>query len=231
MRRLRLVAALVVLGALPSFAQEATQGWSIIGGKTVGNQQTALEAGFGFPGLHGSLLRGITPTIDIGARFSFDYGIEGLTNQIVPGIKLQGLLHLKFVEAGIVSMMVAFEPGPLFHFYSGRTDILPGGFRIVSDGYTLTGLSLPIRLQLGIAASSALNVGVHLDLPMWLAFANAGQGSASFQFPILMGVGVEYFVKQNLLVYFEIRMGPTVFTNSSTATFTLISNVGIGYRF
>jgi hypothetical protein len=225
------LALLLVLASPAAFAQENTQGWSIIGGKSIGNQQTALEAGFGFPGLHGSILRGITPTIDIGGRFSFDYGIEGLTNQVVPGIKLQGLLHVSLLESGIVSLMVAFEPGPLLHFYGGRTDTLPGGIRIVTDGYTLSGLALPLRLQLGIAASSALNVGVHFDIPMWIAFANAGNGNASFQFPILAGVGVEYFVKHNFLVYFEIRMGPTIFTETSTATFTLISNVGIGYKF
>lgn len=230
MTRLTRWAVPLALVSSLAWAQESTQGWSIVGGRTIGNQQTALEAGFGFPNLHASVLRGITPTIDIGARFGFQYGIEGLTNQIVPGIKLQGLLHLSLFESGIVSMQVAFEPGPLFHFYGGRTDILPGGFRVVTDGYTFTGLALPIRLQLGIAASSALNVGVHFDLPMWIAFGT-NNNSASFQFPILMGVGVEYFVKHNFLVYFEIRMGPTIFTNSSTATFTLISNVGIGYKF
>jgi hypothetical protein len=228
MRASRFAFLLLLVSSL-AWAQESTQGWSIIGGKTVGNQQTAFEAGFGFPGLHASILRGITPQLDIGARLSFDYGLEGLTNQIVPGIKLQGLLHLMLVESGIVSVQVGFEPGPLFHFYGGHTDHI-GGITITSDGYTLTGLALPVRLQVGIAASSALNVGVHFDLPMWIAFGTNG-GSASFQFPILAGVGVEYFVKHNLLVYFEIRMGPTLFTNSSTATFTLISNVGVGYKF
>lgn len=229
MTRLNRWACAVVLVSSLAFAQDGTQGWGIIGGKTVGNQQTAVEAGLGYPGLHASLLRGVTPTLDLGARFSFDYGLEGLTNQVVPGIKLQGLLHLSLLESGIVSLMVTFEPGPLFHFYGGHTDTI-GGIRFTTDGYTLSGLALPLRLQLGIAASSALNVGVHFDLPMWIAFGS-GNNSASFQFPILAGVGVEYFVKHNMLVYFEIRMGPTIFTNSSTATFTLISNVGIGYKF
>jgi hypothetical protein len=106
-----------------------------------------------------------------------------------------------------------------------------GGFRITSDGYTAAGFALPVRLQLGLAASSALNVGIHFELPMWVAFANSANSSAVFVFPILAGVGVEYFVKHNLLVLFELRMGPTVFSDGERPVFTLISNVGIGYRF
>ncbi len=227
---MRIAVLLLTLCAGPALAQDGTQGWSVVGGRTVGNQATVLEGGFGFPGLHVSLLRGVTPKLDIGARFAFDYGIEGLVNQVVPGIKFQGLLHLNLLEQNQVSLKLTFEPGPLFHFYGpGRTSF--GPFIVVTDGYTMSGLALPLGLRLGIAASSALNVGISFELPMWIAFGNAGNTQATFQLPILMGAGVEYFVKSNLLVLFDIRMGPTLFTSSGTAQFTLVANVGVGYRF
>ncbi len=226
---MRIALLVVTLFSAEAFAQEATQGWSVVGGRTVGNNDNVVEGGFGFPGLHVSLLHGITPKVDIGGRLSFNYGLEGLVNTVVPGLKFQGLVHFNLLDSGMVSLKLAFEPGPLFHFYgAGRTYY--GPWVVVSDGYTTAGLALPVRLNLGIAASSALNVGLVFELPMWIAFATP-YNSASFQLPILMGAGVEYFVKQNALVYFELRMGPTIFTNSSTAQFTLVANIGGAYRF
>ena len=69
-------------------------------------------------------------------------------------------------------------------------------------------------------------------MPIWIRFGNdSNNNTASFQLPILLGLGVEYFLKSNLLAYFALKMGPTVFTDQGTAVFTLVANIGVGYRF
>jgi hypothetical protein len=72
-----------------------------------------------------------------------------------------------------------------------------------------------------------VNIGVSFDVPLWLSFGN----QPVLQIPILMGVGVEYFLQSNLLLNFSVRMGPTIVSNGALAVFTFEGKLGVGYRF
>lgn len=206
--------------------------WSVVGALTAPANANVVEGGLGWPGIHVSYLRGISDQLEMGGRFTFNYGVEGLLGGVVPGVKFQFLLRFKFFDNGKVSLAVRFEPGPLFYFYpsSGVITCATDQFGNVicgRSGTTVPGLVLPVGVRLGLVASSAINIGLSFDLPMWFAFARV----TTFYVPVLMGIGVEYFLQSNLLVAFNIKMGPTLSSGGGTAVFTFESKLGVGYRF
>ncbi|MBL8909252.1 MAG: hypothetical protein JNM17_00990 [Archangium sp.] len=188
------------------------QSWSAIGGKTLPPGANTLTAEVGYPGISGAYLRGVAPGINIGARVGFVYGVEGLFREGGPGLKVQGLLKVRFVDAGQISLAVGFEPG---FFVIGS--YLQG---------SRSGLALPIGFRLGIAASSAIAIGVHVDFPMWIEFGQFG----GFNLPILTGGGAEYFITSELTVFARARIGPTIRT-LRPAEVTFDAALGVSWRF
>ena len=208
--------------------------WGVVGALTAPANANVVEAGLGWPGIHASFLHGLTHQLELGGRFTFNYGVEGLLgyNTIAPGLKLQFLARFKFFDNGKVSLAARFEPGLLVYFYpsSGVITCNADQFGNVVCGRATSavgGLTIPMGVRLGIVASSALNVGVSFDLPIWFSFGR----TAIVYVPVLMGVGVEYFLQSNLLLAFNIKMGPTLTSSAGSAVFTLESKIGVGYRF
>ncbi len=230
-----LAASSIALGGPPTPPPEPPAlgggSWGVVGALTAPTNSNVVEGGLGWPGVHVSYLRGITNQLEIGARFTFNYGVEGLVGPVVPGVKFQFLLRYKLFDNRKTSLAVRFEPGPLFYFYPSRgvtcsTDPF-GNLVCGREGATAGGFTLPVGLRLGIVASSAIHVGVSFDLPMWLLFGP----TSTFLVPVLTGVGIEYFLQSNLLLSFTVKMGPTLSTSSRTAVFTFESKLGAGYRF
>jgi hypothetical protein len=190
----------------------AGQGWSTVGGKTVGRGAAVIDAGVGWPGIHTGLAYGIHSKIDLGLRFSFNWGLEGSVKDVHPGIKFQGLVKAKVYDNGFLSFALKFEPGVLGYFYSG---------------HSMWGFAFPVGAQLGLAIAGPVVVGIHLDVPMFLTF---GAGS-SFFIPLLMGGGVEYFFNSRLLMNFVVKAGPMFNTRGGDAVFVMEAKIGVAYRF
>jgi len=207
-----LLAALVFHGS-EAAAQARGQGWSVLTGRTVGSNDNVVHVQVGWPGVSVALLHGMTPKVDLGGIFNFNYGIEGDVNaDIEPGIKMQMLLRMLLVDSGRLNFGMWFAPGPLFYFRSGYR--------------ALIGFTTPIGFEFGIPVSPSANVNLGLDLPFWFYF-NRGNGAV---IPILMGGGVEYFVEHNLAVTFNLKMGPAIYTNSGVADFDLLALMGIAVK-
>jgi hypothetical protein len=212
----------VTVNSEPVVSTESRQ-VSVVTPRTVGTGGNKLEAGAGYPGLHVGYMRGILSNLDLGGRISVNYGWEGAVNRVWPGFKLQAVLRAKFFDNGKLLFGGSFSPGPLFYFPPGLS-VWPG-------------FALPVALNLGIVASSALNVGVTLEVPMWILFGT----NASLIVPILMGGGVEYFVSSTLALWFDLRMGPALYSNpgrgpygaspTGGAAFTFDGKLGVGWRF
>jgi hypothetical protein len=185
---------------------------SVIGGLTVGQGKNLVAGEVGWPGLHVSYLRGVASNLDIGVRISFDYGVQGLVSQVSPGLGVSGLVRFRLLQSGIVSLSAVFEPGPFFW--------------IDRFGYAWAGFAVPLGVRLGIAASSALLIGLSFDVPLWVQFGPIG----GLNVPFLTGLGVEYFVKSDLSVFFKTRMGPAL-RPSQRAEFAFDGLVGVGWRF
>jgi len=48
------------------------QSWSVVGARTVGQSENVFEVGAGWPGIHVSYLRGVHPSLSLGARLTFE---------------------------------------------------------------------------------------------------------------------------------------------------------------
>ena len=189
------------------------QGWSVLSGQTMGTGQTALMGQAGFPGISGTLLHGLGPSTDVGARFAFDYGGYGLGVSHFGsnlGIRFQGLLKLGLLETSKYNFALQFEPGPFFEFYG------PG---------TLVGLTMPVKFLFGIPIASALMFNMGLDIPISVVF-NSPSG---FAIGFLVGGGFEYFIDRHLSVNFNMRVGPVI-TSYSYADLGFEALMGIAYR-
>ena len=211
----KLVALLGLWFASEAQAIESTRSdWSTLSGRTVGLGQTVLLGQAGWPGFSATLLHGLAPALDLGAKLTFNYGEEGIVSQIVPGIKVQAVARVRFFDNGKLNFGMKFEPGPLVYFTSGETT---------------AGLALPLGLHLGISLSPAFLASVGVDAPVFRLFGTAG----GWVFPILFGGGLEYFVAPDLAATFNLHVGPAV----DTRGFRPVSNLaleglfGIAYRF
>jgi hypothetical protein len=200
-------------------AQESTgqssagQGWTVITGETVGAGNTVVHAQAGWPGISATLLHGYNPTIDIGGIFTFNYGYEGDVNEVHPGLKLQALGKLNFLDTPKYNLGAYFAPGFLVYFFSD-----PVG--------TLAGITFPVGLMFGVPVTSAVNVAFNFDLPMFVTFGTYGQ----FTIPILFGGGVEYFLDRNMALTFNLRMGPIIYTKGGGSDFDLQALIGLAFK-
>ena len=210
-----LLLSLLVVGAARAEevkVEDTGQAWSAVGPKTLAPGGNALEASAGYPAISAGFLHGLSSGLNVGARVGFVYGVEGMFREAAPGFKVQGLLKLRFLDSGKVSLGMTVEPGLLYY-----ASFLQG---------PRVGLTIPIGFRLGIAASSAISVAVLVDFPLWVEFGLFG----GFNFPILTGGGVEYFLTSQFAVFFRARLGPTIRTGRP-AEVTFDSALGLGYRF
>jgi opacity protein-like surface antigen len=210
--------AVLITGAASAQDVEVTkptitrgQAWSVYSGYTLGQGNTVLAGQLGWPGISATLLHGVTGEFDVGGRFGFNYGLEGMVREVVPGIRLQGVARINLVDQQRLGLALEFAPGPIFYFRRSVTQV---------------GMALPVKLSVGIPVGSAIMINAGMDVPMFVLF---GTGSY-FGIPLLFGGGVEYFVNQNLAATFNVKMGPTFRTNNRSAEFALEALFGVAYR-
>nr|WP_242588365.1 hypothetical protein [Corallococcus macrosporus] len=188
------------------------QGWSLLAADTVGSGRNMFSAQIGFPGLSLGLLHGGSDNVDIGGKFSFNWGREGLVDASDAGIKLQGWLRVMIAQTDKVSLGITFQPGPFVYFPRGNT---------------LFGMALPVAFVVGIPVGSALMVNAGIDVP-FNVYIGEGIGPV---IPILFGGGLEYFVNNNLNVNFNLRLGPSIVPRFDDSYFTMEALAGVAYRF
>jgi hypothetical protein len=180
---------------------------SVLSGQTVGRGNTVFFGELGFPGLSGEILYGANPTFDLGGKFTFNYGVEGLTDYIHPELKLNVVGRVSLLKKAKFNLGLKFEPG----------------FLMLIDNGAHFGLALPLGLQVGIRASSALQAVLAFDVPVAIFI---GDGGTSALIPILFGAGVEYQLDRDTLLTFHIGLGPGISTDGGSS-FVLQSLFGI----
>ena len=197
----------------PVIAASAIPDWSTLSGKTAGSGRTVILSQVGWPGVSATVIHGVASRMDLGGKFTFNYGEEGLVTQVVPGIRLQGVARLTFFDNGGLNFGMQFEPGAVVYFTSPQTT---------------AGVVLPVGLRLGIPLGDAFLLSFGLDAPVFRIFGVNG----GWIFPILFGAGLEYFVGANLAATLSFRAGPSVDTRgfSPVSNFALEALFGVAYR-
>lgn len=212
MRRIVVGMALLV-GLIAPGAQ--AQGWSAMSGQTLGTGAGMVWAQFGWPGISADLAYGVNPTLDLGGRFTFNYGEEGITDTGVLGLKFQFTLRAQLVRQPKFDLALRFDPGLLLYFPSNTT---------------VVGMTFPLGLEFGFPITPVLRANGSFDLPFWITFSPT---PVTGYIPILFGGGVEYLLQRDLALTARLKMGPTIGTGSRTQNsfFTLYFLVGFAYRF
>jgi hypothetical protein len=205
------MALLVGLGTGSARAQE----WSATSGQTLGSGAGMIWGQFGWPGISADLAYGVSPTLDLGGRFTFNYGEEGITDTGVLGLKFQFTLRGQLINKPKFDMALRFDPGLLLYFPSNTT---------------VVGMTFPVGLEFGFPITPVFRANASFDLPFWITFSPS---PVVGYIPILFGGGVEYLVQRDLALTARLKMGPTIVTRSTTrnAFFTLYFLFGIAYRF
>lgn len=208
----RLAVAIAVMAGLVA-GEASAEGWSAMSGQTLGTGTGMVWGQAGWPGISADVAWGTSPTLDLGGRFTFNYGEEGITDTGVLGLKFQFTLRTLLVRKPKFDLALRFDPGLLLYFPSNRT---------------LVGLTFPVGLELGFPISPVVRVNGSFDLPFWITFSPSP--TQAF-IPILFGGGVEYLVEKDLALTARLKMGPTIATYSGHAYFTLYFLLGVAYRF
>ena len=195
-------------------ASASAEGWSAQAGQTIGSGGGLFWAQFGWPGISADLAYGVSHTLDLGGRFTFNYGEEGITDTSVLGLKFQFTLRTQLLHKPKFDLALRFDPGLLLYF---------------PNSTTVAGMTFPVGLEMGFPINPKLRLAGTFDLPFWVTFNNP----ARFFAPILFGGGVEYLLQHDLAVTFRLKMGPTIASGSfpRNTYFTLYLLAGIAYRF
>jgi hypothetical protein len=188
------------------------QRWSSVGPKTIEPEASTIEMGVGWPGISVSYLHGVVPGLNLGLKVGFNYGVEGLFSVVQAGAKAQVQLKWRVVDAERFSLGLTFEPGAFFHSSS--------------TAETLVAVALPLGLRVGFAATSALQIAALIDVPLWIQTAP----NSAVNVPVLTGLGFEYFLTSNLLVFVKVQLGPTV-RSGRAAEFSALASLGAAVKF
>ena len=215
-RLMRVGAAALPLLFCVTASNAAEQGsqWSVLSGRTVGAGQDVIHGQAGWPGISGTYLHGMSPTVDLGGLFAFNYGVENSTCCIWPELKFAAVGRLNIVDTPKYNIGIGAQPGLLLFFPSG--------------GSTQTGIAIPLSFAAGFPVSPQVMVVAGADVAFDIFFTSGSY----VVIPILFGGGVEYMIEHNLLLTFSLRMGPVIGAGSvSGTTFGLNGLLGIAYKF
>lgn len=211
MRFFRASILTVALCALPAGAAVP----SVLAGNTLGTGKDVLHFQAGWPGISATLLHGLNERADVGGRFSFNYGYEGLTT-VVPGLKLQGIVRIELVDKPRYNLGLRFEPGLFVYFDNNRfgDDIAAG-------------MTIPAALALGIPVKPDIMFNFGFEIPFFFVF-----NYSQFVVPILFGAGLEYQLDNNLSLTFNTRFGPAIIATNggSDARFAFQTLIGLAFK-
>ncbi len=231
-KRLALFGALMgaLLVAVPARAatKEDEASWSVESGKTVGSGQSVFWGQVGFPGIWLEYIAGLERNFEIGGKFAFNYGQEGVVSGCCTvGMDFQFLARYSFFDNGKIRIAGRFDPGFLLYFPSSGPFV---------NSTAQFGLTFPLSVEFGFPVSRAVSINATFGLPMYVFFS-AGARGGYFALPILFGGGVEYLIERNVALTFSLKLGPTIYTSSgvfgggASAVFTLYAMFGVAYKF
>jgi hypothetical protein len=199
----------------------ASSGRSYTYGGLIAPGSRALIAQLGWPGFTFAYRQGSTPEVDFGGAFTFNYSPDGMTQFVVPQIKLGG--HVKFLltQREKLSVQLRIAPELQFTFWSS--------YYVAS--YTALGLDVPLELTLGVDITEQLRA--HLGFQsgpgfnVWTGFSTF----AVFMVPVQAGGGFEYTATKELSIHFTTRMGPQFVVGRFGGTwFSMDLLLGMTYR-
>lgn len=220
--RKTIVASTLALAAF-AFGSEA-RAWGLHNGDTLNPGDNMIYGEVGWPDLTLGFQHGLNDKVDIGFRFSLDYGLDYTTITEL-GLGMRVPIRITPYRSGKLSFQVRIEPGLKFDSF-GHSRFNGGGF--YDDGELHFGLQIPIGLDFGIHLSREATLAFGFDMPLYINLTN-GAGAA---IPLLFGPGFEYHVNEHIALGLNTRFGPSIFAvrGGSYTDFGLITQGFFAYR-
>ncbi len=215
--RKRIIVALagvaVLLAAEPAAAQARSGAgdWSILGAETVAPGADVVHGEFGWPDATFGWTHGVNPGFDVGAKFSFLYGVEN-TSESHFGIGFAVPLRWELSRSGNARLLFHVDPG----------------FRLYTYDPTPFGFQLPFGLNIEFATHTPLKIGIGADFNATL-FVTGG-AEPQFFFGPLIGPYLEYHVDRNLAIGFDTRFGAIVDAYSGSGPYSGGTDTRFGFR-
>jgi hypothetical protein len=200
--------AVLMLGAAPAEAR-----WSSLGGRLLPRGDDALRAWMGFPGIGASFHTLLTPSLQLGPTFRFNYGSSLGVHAPMVGIDAGSELKIKLYDREKLAFALTVEPMVRFNFHPGTT----------------VGMGFGPRAQGTYAVTDEVNLMFSLGVPFEMMF----YPTFVFLMPITTGLGVEFPVAKDINLYFDSEIGPLVIAAKgySTVDFFYRGEMGLVYRF
>jgi hypothetical protein len=214
MRKMLMVVALAAAFPFQAHAQTRAPapggGYSLLGGEVLGRGVNVVSGEFGWPGISFGYTHGMGQNMDIGGKFDLLFGVEGIPSASHFGIGFRVPIRLTALRSDRMSVLLHFDPG----------------IKLFTTDPTLFGISFPVGVVLGYAATREVNVSFGVDLPMTLYVTPS---PVNFLIGPWFGPAVEYHVDPKILVGLNSRFGP-IFATGGGNDFGFQMQLLLAYR-
>lgn len=209
-----MAAALVLVMASSAVAAD----WSVLGGRTLDARRSAFRAQVGWPDINFAYHYPITSHFEIAPKLGVVYGL----NAFGVGFETTTIGN----SFGSEFRWNVFNAGKFHLAAKGELDLLV--YYDIADQVE-AGMRILPGVVMDFDVLSKLNVVLSFEMPFEFLFTDP----VSALIPILFGFGVEYEVIDNLLLTFDLNMGPSVFVidEFSDTGFGFQGHMGVAYQF
>ncbi|APR83096.1 Hypothetical protein A7982_08445 [Minicystis rosea] len=221
--RKTIVATTLALAAFAVGSEAKAAGWGLHSGDTLRGGDNMLYGEVGWPDLSLGFQHGMSEKVDLGFRFSLNYGYDYTTLTHI-GMGMRVPIRISPVKRGNFSFMIHFDPGVKFDSFGGNCGGLNGFY-----GCGLQfGIQIPFGLEFGIHFTREATLQFGMEMPIYVNLTNGVYGSI----PILFGPGFEYAIDDHMAVGLNTKFGPSIraVENYSGAAFGFITQLYFAYR-
>lgn len=190
--RKTIVASTLALAAFAA-SSEARTDWGLHSGDTLNAGDNMLYGEVGWPSFDLGFQHGMSSKVDLGFKFSLDYGFDYSTATAV-GIGMRVPIRISPVKRGKFSFLLHFDPGVKFDAFSPL----------------LFGIQIPFGLEFGIHFTREATLQFGMEMPVYVNLTNGVYGNI----PILFGPGFEYQIDNHMAVGLNTKFGPTIWAAS-----------------
>jgi hypothetical protein len=187
-------------GAAPEAPPAEPARWGLHSGDSVPKGDWLIYLEVGWPGLATGFQRGVSDTVDVGFRATFDLGVDYVlprgqngVNDISPGIGLTAPIRWMVARNERVSVLVRAAPGLQF-------DYLLDEPRNAAPFITF---QIPLGVDLGVHVGERGTLTLGVDVPLYVRVTPDPTGLVAF----LPGLTYEHRIRDTFGMSFNVRPG------------------------
>lgn len=194
--------------------------WSLFGGNTLPDTDTALRVGVGWPDISAAYHYPLSDIFEIAPKFTIFYGVPvfGLSADVCCGIgnSFGAEFRVELFESGGFHLAFRADPALLLNY------------TILSDSVE-AGIQLGLGIAVDYSVSDTVNVVSGFEIPMQFYFTDPVIGLV----PLLVDMGVEFMPTDELSLFVLMRLGPSVLFagDYSDVGFGYEGRIGVAFRF